>query len=260
MWPRSASTSRLRNRLPGSSRARSAASAIGRSARSRRATRRKDAAARKSCGGVLRRNAPAPVPRAWAPGLGPGRVAGSHRGGGSRRGGEQRGCGAARRRPAAPRQPGARAQSARAGGRCDAQLAGSARRRLAGARCSISDRARSPSTSQRGCVSMSNTFTRDPEPLVQYGGDGSRTIFPFRSPCWPATISWSLSIRTRRPASRSPASAIRTAARSRSSRPRRPAPRSPCCAAPKAFAKARSSTAGRSGLRRSTPSSTGSCC
>jgi Pectate lyase superfamily protein len=29
---------------------------------------------------------------------------------------------------------------------------------------------------------MSNTFTRDPEPLVQYGGDGSRTIFPFPFP------------------------------------------------------------------------------
>ena len=61
-------------------------------------------------------------------------------------------------------------------------------------------------------------------------------------------------------ASRSPELAIRTAARSRSSRPRRPAPRSPCCAALKAFAKAPSSTAGRSGPRRSTPNSTGSCC
>src|ERR687892_69116 len=29
---------------------------------------------------------------------------------------------------------------------------------------------------------MSNTFTRDPEPLVQYGGDGSRTTFPFPFP------------------------------------------------------------------------------
>jgi hypothetical protein len=29
---------------------------------------------------------------------------------------------------------------------------------------------------------MSNTFSRDPEPLVQYGGDGSRTIFPFPFP------------------------------------------------------------------------------
>jgi hypothetical protein len=29
---------------------------------------------------------------------------------------------------------------------------------------------------------MSNTFTRDPEPLVQYGGDGSRTNFPFPFP------------------------------------------------------------------------------
>jgi Pectate lyase superfamily protein len=29
---------------------------------------------------------------------------------------------------------------------------------------------------------MSNTFTRDPEPLVQYGGDGSRTSFPFPFP------------------------------------------------------------------------------
>ena len=28
---------------------------------------------------------------------------------------------------------------------------------------------------------MSNTF-RDPEPLVQYGGDGSRTSFPFPFP------------------------------------------------------------------------------
>ena len=29
---------------------------------------------------------------------------------------------------------------------------------------------------------MSNTFARDPEPLVQYGGDGSRTTFPFPFP------------------------------------------------------------------------------
>ena len=29
---------------------------------------------------------------------------------------------------------------------------------------------------------MSNTFSRDPEPLVQYGGDGSRTTFPFPFP------------------------------------------------------------------------------
>jgi hypothetical protein len=29
---------------------------------------------------------------------------------------------------------------------------------------------------------MSSTFTRDPEPLVQYGGDGSRTTFPFAFP------------------------------------------------------------------------------
>ena len=29
---------------------------------------------------------------------------------------------------------------------------------------------------------MSDTFTRDPEPLVQYSGDGSRTIFPFPFP------------------------------------------------------------------------------
>jgi hypothetical protein len=29
---------------------------------------------------------------------------------------------------------------------------------------------------------MSNTYTRDPEPLVQYGGDGSRTTFPFPFP------------------------------------------------------------------------------
>jgi hypothetical protein len=29
---------------------------------------------------------------------------------------------------------------------------------------------------------MSNTFNRDPEPLVQYGGDGSRTTFPFPFP------------------------------------------------------------------------------
>jgi hypothetical protein len=29
---------------------------------------------------------------------------------------------------------------------------------------------------------MSNTFSRDPEPLVQYGGDGSRTAFPFPFP------------------------------------------------------------------------------
>jgi Pectate lyase superfamily protein len=29
---------------------------------------------------------------------------------------------------------------------------------------------------------MSNTFNRDPEPLVQYGGDGSRTSFPFPFP------------------------------------------------------------------------------
>src|ERR687898_2814661 len=29
---------------------------------------------------------------------------------------------------------------------------------------------------------MSNTFSRDPEPLVQYAGDGSRTAFPFPFP------------------------------------------------------------------------------
>jgi hypothetical protein len=29
---------------------------------------------------------------------------------------------------------------------------------------------------------MSNTFSRDPEPLVQYGGNGSRTTFPFPFP------------------------------------------------------------------------------
>lgn len=29
---------------------------------------------------------------------------------------------------------------------------------------------------------MSNTFTRDPQPIVQYDGDGSRTIFPFTFP------------------------------------------------------------------------------
>ena len=29
---------------------------------------------------------------------------------------------------------------------------------------------------------MPNTFSRDPEPLVRYGGDGSRTSFPFPFP------------------------------------------------------------------------------
>jgi hypothetical protein len=29
---------------------------------------------------------------------------------------------------------------------------------------------------------MSNTFSRDPEPLVQYAGDGSRTTFAFPFP------------------------------------------------------------------------------
>ena len=107
---------------------------------------------------------------------------------------------------------------------------------------------------------MSNTFTRDPEPLVQYGGDGSRTSFPFP---FPVLASDDLLVFVNQAAATGfsisgigdpNGGEIGFVTR------RRPAPRSPCCAVPKAFARARSSTAGRSGLRRSTPSSTGSCC
>lgn len=102
---------------------------------------------------------------------------------------------------------------------------------------------------------MSNTFTRDPLPRIQYSGDGTRTTFAF--PFEVLNSDDLLVYLDDSAATGFAISGLGDASGGRSSSRRRPTPgpRSPCCAGQRASARPRSSTVGRFGLRRSTPNS-----